>query len=99
MTYLEVDLDRLHHIGLAEAKSGLSRIVASAESAGESVVIERYGRPAALVVPFPRPASGGMRARGALRDYVDPDKQQLESGAFARAMEVKHAGEANTPRC
>ena len=30
-------------------------------------------------------------ASGALAQYADPAKRKLESGAFARAMEAKHA--------
>lgn len=94
MAYIEVNLEGAHHLGLAEAKAGLSGIIANAESAGEVSVIERYGRPAALLVPYPSVVSGTTRARGALKAYASSDKRRQESGAFARAMEVKHAGEA-----
>lgn len=94
MAYIEVNLEGVRRLGLAEAKAGLSGIVAEAESAGEVCVIERYGQPAALVVPYPSIASGTTRARGTLKSYASPEKRKQESGAFARAMEVKHAGEA-----
>ncbi|MCH3947772.1 MAG: type II toxin-antitoxin system Phd/YefM family antitoxin [Olsenella sp.] len=94
MAYIEVDLEGARHFGLAEAKAGFSGIVADVESAGEACVIERYGRPAALVVPYPSAASGTTRARGVLKSYASPEKRKQESGAFARAMEVKHVGEA-----
>ena len=94
MAYIEVNPEGARHFGLAEAKARLSGIVASVESAGEACVIERYGRPAALVVPHPSAASGSTRARGVLKSYASPEKRKQESDAFVRAMEVKHAGEA-----
>lgn len=93
MAYIEVNLEGARHFGLAEAKAGLSGIVANAESAGEVSVIERYGRPIALVIPYPSTAQGTTRARGALRAYASPGKRAQERDAFSRAMEVKHAGE------
>ena len=44
-------------LGLAEAKSRLSELVAAAER-GERVVITKHGIPAVEIVPFPK--SGGI---------------------------------------
>ena len=93
MAYIEISLEGARHVGLAEAKAGLSGIVVGAESAGEICVIERYGRPAALVVPYPHAVSGSERARGSLEEFASPEKRIQECGAFAEAMEVKHVGE------
>lgn len=85
-----VDMQIAQHLGVAEAKARLSGLVADIERSGKSYVIERYGHPAALIVPIPRQRNGSHRARGMLADYSDPQKRTLEEGAFARAMEKKH---------
>lgn len=90
MTTLTVDLEGAARMGIAEAKAHLSGIVERAEKNGEAAILERYGRPAALVVPLPRAESAGGRARGLLAEYADEDALGLEEEAFARAMEAKH---------
>ena len=44
-----------------------------------------HSMPIAIAMPQRKTASG------ALARYADPAKRKLESGAFARAMEAKHA--------
>ena len=44
-----------------------------------------HSMPIAIALPRQETASG------ALAKYADPEKRKLESGAFARAMEAKHA--------
>lgn len=90
MTTLTVDLECAARMGIAEAKAHLSSLVERVEKNGEAAILERYGRPAALVVPLPRVESAGGRARGLLAEYADEDALGLEEGAFARAMEAKH---------
>ena len=94
MTTLSVDLEGAARMGIAEAKAHLSSLVERAEKNGEAVILERYGRPAALVVALPRAQGAGRRARGLLAEYADADRLALEEGAFARAMEVKHGSPA-----
>lgn len=62
-------------VGMHEAKSGLSRLVALAEQ-GEEVVIQRSGRPVARLVPVQRrravaEAFGAMRGEIELADDFD----------------------------
>lgn len=90
MERVSVDLGSARRLGVAEAKVGLSAYVADVESSGAAYIIERYGRPAALLMPVPQKKLGSNRARGVLASYADPDKRKLEEGAFARAMEAKH---------
>lgn len=56
-------------VGMHEAKSQLSRLVALAEG-GEEVIIQRSGRPVARLVALPRRRPVG-EAFGALRDQVE----------------------------
>ena len=42
-----------------------------------------------IAITLPRHASAS--ASGTFSQYADPAKRELESGAFARAMEAKHA--------
>lgn len=90
METITVNQDSAEHLGLAEAKAGLSGIVTKVQRSGTSYVIERYGRPAAMIVPVPHQGGGSNRARGLLAAYADSGRQALEEGAFARAMEAKH---------
>lgn len=90
MATIVADIDNARHLGVAEAKARLSNLVADVQGQGSSYVIERYGKPAALVCPMPRRNDGPKRARGLLSAYADPDKRPQEEGAFARAMEAKH---------
>ena len=94
MTTLSVDLDQAARMGIAEAKAHLSSLVERAEKNGEATILERYGRPAALVIPLPRAGGAERRARRLLAEYADSDKLALEEGAFARAMAVKHGSPA-----
>ena len=94
METLTIDLEGAARMGIAEAKAHLSNIVERAEKNGEAAILERYGRPAALVVPLPRAEGAGSRARGLLAEYADEGLVGLEEGAFARAMEAKHGNPA-----
>lgn len=94
MTTLTVDFEGAARMGIAEAKARLSKLVERAEKNGEVSVLERYGRPAALIVPLPREGRAEVRARGLLAAYADADRRAREDGAFARAMAVKHGSPA-----
>lgn len=90
MPAIAIDLDAVQRKGLADCKAHLSDLVANAELNGESYMIMRYNRPAALLIPVPSEPKQA-KARGILSDYADPAKRELESGAWARAMVSKHA--------
>lgn len=94
METMAIDLEGAEHLGIAEAKARLSALVERAELHGETSVLERYGRPAALIVPLPRPVRGHPRARGLLATYADEEACRQEKGAFARAMVTKHGSPA-----
>lgn len=42
----------MREVGILEAKTGLSGLVADVERTGEEVVLTRHGRPAARIVPM-----------------------------------------------
>ncbi|MDZ4370144.1 MAG: type II toxin-antitoxin system prevent-host-death family antitoxin [Phenylobacterium sp.] len=42
----------MREVGILEAKTGLSGLVAEVERTGEEIVLTRHGRPAARIVPL-----------------------------------------------
>jgi prevent-host-death family protein len=64
----------IQSIGLFEAKTHLSELVARAEQ-GDEVIITRHNRPVARIVPIGRPLQAGVQRRqlalDALQDF-DP---------------------------
>ena len=86
-----IDTARAMHLGLAEVKASLSSVVSRVEQTGEPVVLMRYSRPAAIIVPVPQERAVAAHARGLLAEYADEEKLEQEGGAFARAMVAKHA--------
>lgn len=85
-TYLE----GATRVGVADAKANLSGMLTEVERAGETYVIERYGRPVALLSPLPSRRPAAHRAQGALSEYADAALRDREKAAFAHAMEAKH---------
>ncbi|HYM67272.1 MAG TPA: type II toxin-antitoxin system prevent-host-death family antitoxin [Patescibacteria group bacterium] len=57
------------HVGMHDAKTNLSRLVARAE-AGEDVVIQRNGKPAVRLVPVVEEPRSLASVRGAWRGRV-----------------------------
>ena len=57
-------------------------------SEGDVYTVMRRGRPVARIVPMDYRFEDGQF--GALAAYADPNKRELEEGAFARAAEAKH---------
>lgn len=57
-------------------------------SEGETYTVLRRGKPVARIIPidYEPPAS----QFGALAEFADSEKRELEAKAFATAMEVKH---------
>lgn len=91
MGSITIDLEHAERFGLADAKARLSDLVATVERTGEACIIMRYGRPAACITPLPEEHTAPTRrARGMLSAFADDSKRELESGAFERAMAVKH---------
>lgn len=43
----------MREVGMLEAKTGLSALVADVQRTGEEIVLTRHGRPAAKIVPIP----------------------------------------------
>ena len=81
-------------IGLAACKANLSGIVSDAERYGTATVVMRYGKPAAVVIPFPEDqAAKTAAAKGLLSDFADEGKAGLEASAFMSAMIRKHTDE------
>lgn len=61
-----VDLDDLEQVNMHYAKTHLSRLVERVEG-GEKIVINRAGKPAAMLMPVPQRA-GGKRKLGVWED-------------------------------
>lgn len=53
----------MREVGILEAKTGLSGLVADVERTGEAVVLTRHGRAAAKIVPIDRSPKAGSRDR------------------------------------
>lgn len=75
-------------IGIDDTNSPLSRLVEQA-AAGESVVIERAGKPVAMIVPI-APASqprrpGNWRGRVHIADDFDDLTEELEIDFYGEA--------------
>lgn len=93
MTTLTLDIDSAPRDGLAECKANLSDVAADIEEHDRAVVVMRLGKPAVLIVPFPKAGQARpLRGRGILADVADTEKRALESSAFASAMAAKHTG-------
>ena len=58
-------------------------------AAGETYTIMRRNKPVARIVPVDFPQAGSQF--GALSEFADPGRRSKEAGAFAKAMETKHA--------
>ena len=53
-----------------------------------------YGKPAAVVIPFPKDQTAKTAAaKGLFSDFADEGKTGLEASAFMSAMIWKHADE------
>ena len=81
-------------IGLAEAKSKLSELVEQVER-GEEVIISRYGKAVAKIVPVPRPKVDRSAAFGALRGklWVAEDFDGPLPDDIQRSFEGHHEDE------
>lgn len=53
----------MRQVGILEAKTGLSGLVADVERTGEEILLTRHGRAAAKIVPIGRPQSAELRDR------------------------------------
>ena len=59
-------------------------------SRGEAYTVVRRGKPVARIVPMDYHAPESQF--GTLAAYADAERREREEGAFAQAMEAKHAG-------
>lgn len=86
-----IDIDHATHVGLADAKTNLSGLIAEVERSGEPCVIMRYNRPAAMIAPLPEQHATSCKARGMLAAFADPSRIDREADAFRQAIMAKHA--------
>lgn len=77
-------------ISATEAKQSFGSILERVEQQ-ESFMVYRHNKPVARIVPVGIPTEGSSTF-GVLSEYADSSKRRLESEAFSRAMEEKHAG-------
>jgi prevent-host-death family protein len=68
-------------VGVAEARAQLSEIVAQAALNGQVTVIERYGKPAAAVIPF--------EALESLQESIEASDTSVGSKPSARARQAQ----------
>lgn len=80
-------------LALSDAKAGLSAIVRDVRDTGAHYVVTVRDRPAAMIVPLPKPAPKQLRGYGALAGMRPRASREDEKAAWAEAMEAKH-GEA-----
>lgn len=78
-------------IPLSDAKTNLSSIVHNVRDIGEKYMITLRNKPVAMVVPIPQDPPVTSSTRGILAEYANEAARELESSAFAKAMEAKHA--------
>lgn len=78
-----------HAVGLFEAKTHFSELVARAE-AGEEVVITRHNRPVAKLVPI---ASGGIDAAARRKAIASIDRLRRQFAGRAVAITGEEIGE------
>ena len=76
-------------MSLSEVKARLSEVVRIVETGHARFVIERHRQPVAIIMPVGAPQYES--ASGILSQYADTSRLGEEDGAFARAMEAKHA--------
>jgi prevent-host-death family protein len=74
-------LDLRPVVGVAEARAQLSEIVAQAALNGQVTVIERYGKPAAAVIPF--------EALESLQKSIEEAASSASSRPSARARQAQ----------
>lgn len=58
----------MRHIGVLQARTDFSAIVAEVERTGEEVTVTRHGRPAVRIVPAVSPADDVQRRRAIIED-------------------------------
>lgn len=93
MTTITLDIDNAPRMSLAECKANLCDVITDVEERDGGLVVTRYGKPAAIIIPFPKAVQARpLRGRGILSDVADAEKRTLESSAFANAMAAKHTG-------
>lgn len=51
----------MREVGILEAKTGLSGLVADVQRTGEEIVLTKHGRPAAKIVPIPTESAAVQR--------------------------------------
>ena len=83
-------LEQAPQVGLAEAKAGLSGLVAQVERTGTPCIIMKYNKPAVMIAPLPQEAPVKPRAKGMLAAYADPSKIELEPLAHKMAVMEKY---------
>ena len=81
-------------VALSEAKAGLSSLVREASESGASYVITVRNVPLAMIVPMPKPRPKALKAFGVLSHGANAEARAKEEGAWARAVEEKHANVA-----
>ena len=78
---------RMEQIKISEFKATCLAVLARVQQTGEPVLVTRFGKPVAQVVPPSRPAPeswlGAMRGRGAIiGDLIEPVSAPEEWEAF-----------------
>lgn len=77
-------------IPLSEAKSSLSALIKEVSETGSEYVVTVRDKPAAMIIPIPKPKPTSLNAFGALAGKRPIATPEDEKPSWAEAMEEKH---------
>lgn len=78
-------------IPLSEAKSSLSSLIKDVSETGSKYIVTVRDKPAAMIIPMPKPKPNSLNAFGALAGKRPVASPEEEKASMAKAMEAKHA--------
>lgn len=81
-------------IALTDAKATLSSVVKKVSESGNEYVITIRDKPAAMIVPIPKPAPTKLKAMGMLAKKRPVASREEEKASYAEALEEKYAHSA-----
>lgn len=77
-------------IPLSEAKSSLSSLIKDVSETGSEYIVTVRDKPAAMIIPMPKPKPNSLNAFGALAGKRPVASPKEEKASWAEAMEAKH---------
>ena len=77
-------------IPLSEARSSLSSLIKDVSETGSEYIVTVRDKPAAMIIPMPKPKPNSLNAFGALAGKRPVASPEEEKASWAEAMEAKH---------